>query len=130
MQKCGKKNSMKQFEFTIRGSIRGGKNSILINRTGHRYPNPVWAKWRDEVVAELKRQQFIELIEVPCSIQVKYTPYDRKRRDTPAMLDSIYHCLERAGIVADDCLIKNVSWVQFPLDKEKAGVEIVIEELG
>ena len=114
----------------IKGAIMGGKNHINITRTGHRYPSRSWAEWRDKTVAEFRKQlpDGFTMITKPCEIDVLYTPYDKRIRDTPAMLDAIYHCLEKAGIVENDFLIKNVSWKEFSGLKKDAGVDICIEE--
>jgi len=65
----------------------------------------------------------------PVSMRVIYTPADLKRRDLPAILDSIFHCMEKAQLVVDDCLIKNLVWESRPKDKEKSGVSVFLEEL-
>ena len=124
---------MKVFKFKIHGPIKGGKNSMNINRFGGHYAKHSWAEWRDQVVAEFREvlnlKELKPVFTKPCKITVFYTPFDRKRRDTPAMLDSIYHCLEKVGLVADDCLLQNVTWYQYALDKKNAGEEIEVSEL-
>lgn len=123
---------MKRFEFKIHGPIKGGKNAVQITRSGHRYPNPKWAAWRDQIVngiQELWLKSGYAIFDKPCFIHIIYIPADLKRRDTPAMLDSIYHCLERAEIVKDDCLIQRVHWEPLPKDKDKAGASIILEEI-
>ena len=105
---------------------------MLITRTGRHYPNPKWAIWRDRVVAgirEICNPTPETMIDKPCSMSAIYTPYDRKRRDTPAMLDALYHCFERAELITDDFLIKQVAWGERELDKKNAGVSIVLEEI-
>ena len=92
---------------TITGQIRGGKNNIIITRTGRRFPKPEWAKWRDEKVAEVKRQLpkgFVAISE-PVEIGLDYFSGDKRRRDMPAIIDSIFHVLEKAGVVEDDTLL-------------------------
>ena len=124
---------MKSFSFDIKGQIRGGKNSILINRSGHRYPNPKWAKWRDTVIRgiqdTLKSPVNGLLIDKPCRMRVIYTPNDLKRRDMPAMLDSILHILEKVRLIKDDCLITDLEWISRPKDKETSGASIFVEEI-
>jgi Holliday junction resolvase RusA-like endonuclease len=99
---------VKLADLTLLGFIRGGKNAICITRTGHRYPNKAWALWRDEMVSQIKGQYSGPVIADPVLAEIEYFAGDRKRRDIPAILDSIWHCLERAEVVADDCLIKSV----------------------
>jgi len=124
---------MKKFEFKIHGQIKGGKNNICMTRTGHRYPNPKWAAWRDDVVSELNDLICATDIGIqfdkPVSMRVVYTSADLKRRDLPAILDSIFHCMEKAGLITDDFLVKDLVWESRPKDKENAGAKIFLEEL-
>jgi hypothetical protein len=98
----------------IIGQIRGGKNNITVTRTGKRFPNKVWANWRDKAVSQVLEQlpdgfphqtygvqQFIE----PVNISLDYVAGDKRRRDMPAIIDSIFHVLEKAGVVSDDTLL-------------------------
>lgn len=113
----------------IHGQIRGGKNNINITRTGHRYPNPVWAKWRNQVVKEISSQltRSFKTIDKPCSAIILYYRGDLRRRDVPASLDSILHCLERANVVADDSLVVNVNWQSMNLDRVNPRAEIYLD---
>ena len=90
----------------IFGQIRGGKNNMIVTRNGLHFPKPEWAKWRDEAVTQVRKQlpafkQFTE----PVNMRLDYFAGDRRRRDMPAILDSIFHVLEKAGVVSDDSLI-------------------------
>ena len=97
----------KQLCLVITGQIRGGKNNMGVSRTGHHFPKKNWAKWRDEAVQQIQAQMptgyppFTE----PVNVRLEYWAGDRRRRDQPAILDSIFHVMERAGVVADDTLI-------------------------
>lgn len=92
----------------IVGQIKGGKNNIGITRDGKRYPKADWANWRDEAVEGIRRQ-WAEIgaatIDQPVNIRLEYTAADHRRRDMPAILDSIFHVLEKSGVVADDTLL-------------------------
>lgn len=91
----------------IKGQIMGGKNNIIITRSGLRFPKPAWAAWRDAAVMEVKRQLpagFRPLTE-PVNVRLDYVAGDKRRRDMPAIIDSIWHVLEKAGVVADDTLL-------------------------
>lgn len=92
---------------TLWGQIRGGKNNLIVTRSGHRFPRPEWAKWRDEMVSSIKSQlpPNFKTIETDCRIAVEYWAEDRRRRDMPAIIDSIFHVLEKAGVVRDDTLL-------------------------
>ena len=117
-------------EFLIEGIIRGGKNNVLHTRSGHSYPNPEWARWRDRVVRELKGQKkanfspFKRIV----SVDLDYWPGDLRRRDVPAILDSIWHCMERAEIIVDDSLLSNVKFTNRGLDRKNPRVKMWISE--
>lgn len=90
----------------ITGQIRGGKNNIIVCRNGRRIPKPEWVKWRDAAVLEVRSQlRSFKTITEPVNISLDYTAEDKRRRDMPAILDSIMHVLEKAGFVSDDTLI-------------------------
>lgn len=120
--------SLTPFSLVLKGSIRGGKNSVQITRSGHRYPNPVWAAWRDEMVCQIKAQFSRPTVEIECKAYIHYFAGDKKRRDVPAVIDSIWHCLEKSGVLKDDCLIKSVDF-HGGYDKENPRAEIQIMPL-
>jgi crossover junction endodeoxyribonuclease RusA len=104
----------------ISGQIRGGKNNMIVTRTGLHFPKPEWARWRDQAVAQIKRQlpPCLKPLDVRINMRLKYIAGDKRRRDMPAILDSIFHVLEKAGVVVDDTQI----WVtesSRSYDKEK-----------
>ena len=119
-------------KFTIHGQIRGGKNTMRVNRYGQHYPEKKWAAWRDHVVADLRHWlvgQGHRLIDFPCILRVNYWPGDLKCRDVPAMLDSLFHCFEKAGLIRDDSLFQNVGWRNKGLDRKNPRTEVEIEEI-
>lgn len=91
----------------ISGQIKGGKNNINTTKTGHRYPNKGWATWRDMAVYEVKKQlpKDFNAISKPVDVTLVYIAGDKRRRDMPAIIDSIFHVLEKAGVVEDDTLL-------------------------
>jgi Holliday junction resolvase RusA-like endonuclease len=92
---------------TLPGQIRGGKNNMVVTRTGRHFPRPEWAKWRDAMVTHVKRQLPVDWqpIAVPVNVRLDYAAGDKRRRDQPAIIDAIFHVLEKAGVVTDDTLI-------------------------
>lgn len=119
-------------DFTIHGIIRGGKNNINITRTGRRYPNKSWAIFRDRVVNEIRdmmRKEGLKTFENRLKIEIGYYNGDLRRRDVPAMLDSLWSCMEKAELVKDDCLFTDVNWFSMGMDKTNPRVEIRIEEI-
>ena len=89
------------------GQVRGGKNNMIVTRTGMRFPKPEWAKWRDAMVAEVRSQLPAgwKPIDVPCVVKLAYIAGDKRRRDQPAIIDAVWHVLEKAGVVRDDTLL-------------------------
>ena len=120
--------SKRQLCLTIPGQIMGGKNNMLVTRTGRHFPKRSWAQWRDRVVIVVRGQLPADWtpISKPCIMSLTYVPGDRRRRDMPAIVDSIFHCLERAGVVADDSLLWVNQSVRCESCKEPKAV-IVIE---
>ena len=120
-------------KFIIEGQIRGGKNHINITRTGRRYPNKNWAIWCDQAVRELLPQKAAqgqkEPFSTPLWLTVEYVPGDLRKRDSTAILDAIYHCLEKAEIVTDDCLFEDVRYLKLPLNRKRPRAEFTITEL-
>ena len=88
----------------ITGQIRGGKNSVQTTKAGRRYPNKVWAKWRDTAVSEVVAQipKGWRAISEPTNIRMEYHAGDKRRRDMPAIIDAAFHVLEKAGFTEDD----------------------------
>jgi Holliday junction resolvase RusA-like endonuclease len=89
---------------TIAGQIRGGKNAVQITRTGRRYPGACFARWKADAVAQLLKQlpRGWQAIAKPVNVRLEYFAGDRRRRDQPAVIDAIWHALEKAGVVTDD----------------------------
>lgn len=92
---------------TLMGQVRGGKNNMVVTRSGLRFPKKEWAKWRDAAVSEVRRQlpPGWKPIEAPTLVSLDYVAGDKRRRDMPAIIDAIFHVLEKAGFVADDTLL-------------------------
>jgi hypothetical protein len=66
---------------------------MRITSKGVHYPDKKYAKWRDRICADLRfylnQIGFVEPINYPCKLYVRYWSGDHRRRDMPAMLDSI-----------------------------------------
>ena len=109
----------------LSGQVRGGKNGMGVTRTGRHYAKPTFKRWRDDAVRQIRCQlpSGWQPIEVPCNVRLDYVAGDKRRRDMPAVLDAIFHALEKAGVVADDTLL----WVtqsSRSYDKAAPGVTI------
>ena len=118
----------------LKGQIRGGKNNVLMTRTGRRYPNPIFTAW----VADAHRQIVTQIGPAHCRKPIDgpgwywnfiYTPEDNRRRDAPAVLDGLLHLFEKAGIVTDDRWVANFHYTTMPASKENAGIVIDYTEI-
>jgi Holliday junction resolvase RusA-like endonuclease len=91
----------------ITGIIRGGKNNMIVCRNGAHIPRASWKLWRDDAVEQIKRQlpPFYVPISEPCNVRLDYVAGDKRRRDFPAIVDAIWHVLERCAVVRDDALL-------------------------
>jgi Holliday junction resolvase RusA-like endonuclease len=108
--------------------VMGGKNNICITRTGHRFPNKKWAAWRDEAVRGVLEQlpRGFKTISAPVNVRVTYVAGDRRRRDCPAILDAVWHVLEKSGVVSDDTLLWPVeSSRTFDQDSPRCEIEFL-----
>lgn len=121
----GKCNAMTE-EFWLYGQCKSGKNSIKITRQGFRYPTPAFRAWRDDALEQLKKQWGNKPTITAKRIKavVLYWPSDKRRRDAPGIQDALWHCLERAGIVADDANLRPIIYDEMPPDKEAPRVYI------
>jgi Holliday junction resolvase RusA-like endonuclease len=105
--KSSRESERESLKIVIPGQIRGGKNNMIVTRTGLHFPRPEWAKWRDAAVIAVKEQlprgfkPFTESV----SVRLEYVAGDKRRRDFPAICDSIWHVLEKAGVVTDDSIL-------------------------
>jgi hypothetical protein len=118
-----------KFRLVITGQIRGGKNNIIITRTGKRIAKPAWRLWCDDAIEQVRSQLRIApftTITEPVNIRINYFSGDRCKRDQPAIIDAIFHVLEKSGVVADDSLL----WVTHSQRSyDKANPRAIIEFL-
>ena len=127
MREEHEKATLRRLKLVLTGQVAGGKNNNGITRTGKRYPKAKWAKWRDFMVAQIIGQlpKDWKPITEPVNMEFHYYAGDKRRRDQPAILDACLHCLERAGVCADDTFL----WVSVSsrsYDKENPRTEITI----
>lgn len=117
--------------FTLLGQLVGGKNHIGITRTGRRYPRKPFAAWRDEAERQLRNQ--LKGCPLPAfprdmrvALAVRYWPGDRRRRDATALLDALFHLLERCRVVEDDAQVKRVDWQEWARERDPR-VEMLVQ---
>ena len=112
--------TIQEFDLTLPYMV-SGKNSVKTTRTGHRYPNERFVKWRSAVLSQLERHALSRVLNNPHVIlrcDIRYWPNDKRTRDVPGMEDALYHCLERAGIIANDGQIKHSSFTTEAMQDE------------
>ena len=111
----------------LKGQVRGGKNNMGITMTGRHYPNKKFATWRDDALLQVQAQiigKELPIISVPCLVHIDYYAGDKRRRDVPAILDAIWHVLEKAQVVKDDCLLCNIVFKTY---YNKENPEVIID---
>ncbi|MEI7879829.1 MAG: hypothetical protein WCI95_03030 [bacterium] len=114
---------------TLKGQIRGGKNNMGVTKSGIHFPRRNWAIWRDDMLRQVREQvPAPPRLDLPLKAIIHYWAGDRKRRDVPAILDAIWHVLERSEVVADDSLIKSVDFVG-AYNKELPRADIILVRL-
>jgi Holliday junction resolvase RusA-like endonuclease len=120
----------KSIVLVINGQVRGGKNNMGVTKTGIHYPLKAFSEWSKAVILSLREQKhFPTITDRILDWTFFYTPEDKRRRDVPAILDSVFHCLERAEIISDDSIIKILQFITLPPSKENAGMIITIKEV-
>lgn len=114
----------------LQGQLRSGKNRVLITRTGHRYPPPQFVAFRKSIVDQIAAQVGnIATLTEPQKVTIRYTPGDLIRRDAPGIIDALWHCLEYAGVIADDALLQAIDYRQEPVDRANPHAILTLERL-
>ena len=100
---------------------------MQVSKTGHHYPKKAWADWRDAAVIHARYQAGGKTFTTPVSMTAYFWLADRRRRDLTGLEDSIFHLLERAGILKDDSLIvEQHTYKVYAPDKPGATIEIKV----
>lgn len=121
--------------FVIAGQLTSGKNSVVVTRSGMRFPSKRFKTWREEVIMQLSPQVATYAQEGAClplestiSLECEYTPGDRRTRDVPGMLDALLHVIVKAGLLVDDGLVWAVTWRRMDMDRNQPGLKFTISE--
>lgn len=116
----------------IIGQVHGGKNHIGITKTGRRYPaSKAFILWAKSAINQLRVKKWknkIKTFKKDMNIVIDYIPGDLRTRDTPAILDAVYHVLEKAKIVENDKQFCNVIFTKLPLNRRHPKVNIELLE--
>ena len=117
--------------FTLTGQIPSGKNAVIVTRSGNRFPAKRFKLWREDAFNQLMPYGNLK---VPADwephVLIRYTPGDKRRRDVPGMIDALWHLMEKFGMIDDDARLKHMAWTTCAVDKEKAGVDVSITDIG
>lgn len=95
------------------GQLKSGKNAVQTTRTGQHYPLPAFKAWRDDMALQVKAQVIHKHktpIALPVHLKVDYWAGDKRTRDVSGMLDALFHLLVYCKVIADDGLIRDVTW--------------------
>lgn len=122
------------YAFTLTGQVSGGKNNVGVTRTGKRFPNKSFVRWRTSAIAQvwiylggqMGMPPYLFAKPRRVTMTVRYHPGDLIRRDAPALIDALCHLLERTGLVEDDAQIKTVNWQEMELDRDRPRVELTL----
>lgn len=117
--------------FRLDGILPSGKNAVIVTRTGHRFPQKRFTDWRTKALAELHAQcgGSLNPITHRLALIVDYTPGDRRTRDIAGMLDAICHLLERSGLIQNDGLIRDCTWHEFDMDRNRPQTMVTLRRL-
>lgn len=122
-------------KLVIKGQVVGGKNNMGVSQSGHHYPKNKFVEWRTQAEWQLKQQlkkmDNFEMIDRPINATFNYVSGDNRRRDCTAILDAVFHVLERMHIVEDDRLIggegRFLIFNFVKVDKKNPYIEIIFE---
>ncbi len=89
-----------------------GKNNYGVSRNGIHYPKKSFVEFRNNVLRQILQQKKTDFttINYPVKIILWFNPPDKRKRDATAILDAIFHCLEKARIIEDDNYIKRIDY--------------------
>lgn len=128
------------------GQYPSGKNQIKmfapIAGVIKKYPQKTFEQWRGTSYAQLDRQRgaWAKLM-TPASVVVRCFPGDLIGRDTPGVMDALWHVLEwcpahlkkrrcskacRLPFVLNDKLLEGVTWARPVLDRARPRIELEI----
>lgn len=97
-----------KLQLRVEGQCPSGKNSVIVTRSGKRFPSQRFSAWREQGLKQVHKQLkgCSNLpITTPVNVEVSYAAGDMRRRDVPGIVDAVWHLLEKAGVVSDDCLL-------------------------
>lgn len=118
----------------LHGQLPSGKGQIRKTWANGRlihYPQKRFTDWRKNAVKQLTPQTIKHRLPFTerLSMNVVYTPSDKRTRDVSGLLDAIFHLLGYAGVVKDDGLIRELHWREQVLNRQEPRVEIEVSLL-
>lgn len=113
------------------GQLPSGKNAQGVAKTGHKYAKPRFKAWREDAMTQLMALGCIPRspIDYPCHFKAWYWAGDKRIRDVSGMQDALYHLLEHSKILANDGLIKDVTWRYQGLNRKSPKVEFTLSPM-
>ncbi len=123
-------------DFKLLGQCTSGKNSVIVTRTGKRFPSQRFTLWRNDMMGQILPQieHYKKMVQLPLcgpvSVSVLYKSKDRLRRDAPGIIDALWHLLEKSGVITDDTHLagfeNSLQYYNAGIDKLNPSVSITI----
>lgn len=124
---------MKKWAFNLKGRIPSKKNSRGVfckNGRVINVPSKRYEEWHKDAEAQLLEQGIVKF-DKPVRIDFKFIMPDKRRTDTDNKVSSLFDLCTDMEILEDDSWqkVRAFSVECLGVDKGKAGVEVLIEEL-
>lgn len=121
----------------LKGGMVSGKNQQGTDpRTGHRFPNARFKRWREKMLPQVRAAKqaagmgdrwFI----CPLAFWVEYWPADGIHRDMPGLMDALFHLMEQGRVVENDNQFEECrGWKKHPADRINPRLLITMEPAG
>jgi len=118
-------------KIVIKGQVRGGKNNIIVCRNGMRVPSAKFKAWVGSATGQILSQVTERFGDTELKVCIRYFAGDKRRRDIPAIVDALFHVLEKVNITNDDFLIKDLCFYQaYDRENPRAEIELYTREVS
>jgi len=118
--------------YDITGQVAAGKNNIQTTKSGHRYPNPSFERWAKSAYQQIhlqQRQRPRFALTINLHILIDYWPGDRRTRDIPAIVDAVFHVLEKMDVVENDRQFKRCDFREHDMTKTDPRVRMTLQDI-
>jgi len=118
--------------YDIVGQVAAGKNNIQTTKSGRRYPNKSFERWAKSAYRQIQLQQRQRpryALTINLHIAIDYWPGDRRTRDIPAIVDAVFHVLEKMEVVENDRQFKSCDFREHAVTKTDPRVRMTLLDL-